>query len=136
MIDLEMNRNTTIFFVIIVVLVVSGILIWSSFDLGAYLLFAIAAILAVICYSCENNIDTYGYTIWQTLKDVFHIYINNDDVRNVYHHLNDLCQLGYIQRRDDAECLTDNRCLYRITENGKAQLARYEHYNRVLAKSL
>ena len=92
--------------------------------------------MAVICYNCEKEIDAYGYTIWQTLKDVFHIYINDNDVRNVYHHLNDLCQLGYIQKLNDMNYMTDNRCLYQITENGQAQLTKYEHYKRVLTRSL
>lgn len=52
---MEMNRNSIIFFVIIVVLVVTGILMWSTFDLGAYLLFATAAILAVICYCLSTK---------------------------------------------------------------------------------
>jgi hypothetical protein len=50
MIDLGMNKNTIILIVLIIILVVVGIIIWSIFDLGAYFLFGIAAVLAVICY--------------------------------------------------------------------------------------
>jgi hypothetical protein len=49
MIGLEMNKNTILFVVIIIILVAIGIVIWSIIDLGAYLLFGIAALFAVIC---------------------------------------------------------------------------------------
>jgi len=50
-------------------------------------------IMAIICHNCEKGSDSYGYTIWQSLKDVFHIYLNDCDVRNVYHHLKELCEI-------------------------------------------
>ena len=45
-----MNRNTLVLIAIIIILVISAVLVWSILELGAYLLFAIAAILAVLCY--------------------------------------------------------------------------------------
>ena len=50
---MEMNRNTIVLIAIIIILLASAIVIWSIFDLGAYLLLAVAAILAVICY-CQS----------------------------------------------------------------------------------
>ena len=47
---MKMNRNTLVLIAIIIILVISAILIWSILELGTYILLAIAAILAVLCY--------------------------------------------------------------------------------------
>ena len=53
-------------------------------------------IMAIIDHNCGNGADSYGYTIWQSLKAHFYIYLTDGDVRNVYHHLKELTELGYI----------------------------------------
>jgi len=86
-------------------------------------------IIAVIHHNCSNNMDTHGYTIWQTLKTSFYVYLDDNDVRNVYHHLKGLCKLGYLEKRDPD---TRVRCCYNITEKGMLLAGRYEPYLRVL----
>lgn len=87
-------------------------------------------IMAVICYNGECGQESYGYSVWQCLKEHFHIYLNDNEVRNVYHHLNDLCDLDLIDRikgKDD-----DSRCLYELTEKGIALKWRYKTYLEIL----
>jgi hypothetical protein len=55
MVDLEMNKNTIVLIAIIVLLIISAIIIWGIIDLVAYLLLAIAGILAVLCYFQSVN---------------------------------------------------------------------------------
>jgi len=86
-------------------------------------------IIAIIHFNCNNNMDTHGYTIWQTLKSSFHVYLDDNDVRNVYHHLKGLCNLGYLERR---EPVVNVKCCYDITEKGIQLVSRYEPYLRVL----
>jgi DNA-binding PadR family transcriptional regulator len=93
-------------------------------------------IMAIICHNYETGLDSYGYTIWQSLKDVFHIYLNDCDVRNVYHHLKDLCELEFIERLEGAEDDPNQRCLYRITEMGLGLERRYIPYLKVMNRTV
>jgi DNA-binding PadR family transcriptional regulator len=87
-------------------------------------------ILAVMCHNHECDLDSYGYNIWQDLKEYFHIYMNDNDIRNIYHHLNDLKTLGYI---DKCEYESDDpRCFYRITSQGLEIKNRYGIYMDIL----
>jgi len=58
-------------------------------------------IMAIIDHNCGNGADSYGYTIWQSLKAHFYIYLTDGDVRNVYHHLKELTELGYLIRAEN-----------------------------------
>jgi DNA-binding PadR family transcriptional regulator len=81
-------------------------------------------ILAIIYQSNSAGHESYGYDIWKIMKDQFHIYLNDNDIGNVYHHLNDLCALNYVTRADaDARC-----CYYKITDEGLAIKAKYDQY--------
>jgi DNA-binding PadR family transcriptional regulator len=93
-------------------------------------------ILAIIDHNCKNGRDSYGYTIWQSLKNSFHIYLNHNDVRNVYHHLKELCELELLVRNDNIGDDPSNRCLYRITNKGQALQHRYIPYLDIVKKSL
>ena len=84
-------------------------------------------ILAIICQNGDSGHESYGYDIWRTMKDQFHIYLNNNDIGNVYHHLNDLCSLNYVTRDDD-----NGRCYYRITDEGLAIRSKYEQYIMIM----
>jgi DNA-binding PadR family transcriptional regulator len=81
-------------------------------------------ILAIIYQSNSAGHESYGYDIWKIMKEQFHTYLNDNDIGNVYHHLNDLCTLNYVARADeDGRC-----CYYKITEDGLAIKPKYDQY--------
>ncbi len=87
-------------------------------------------ILAVIYNHEQRDMESYGYNIWQCLKEYFYTYMNDNDIRNVYHHLNDLCGLGYIKKcsQDDDEI---KQC-YKITQAGINIEEKYRPFLNVL----
>ncbi len=87
-------------------------------------------ILAIISSNSENGQESYGYDIWKTMKNQFHIYLSDNDIGNVYHHLNDLCSLNYVSRGDEV----DGRCFYGITDVGLSLKARYRQYIDIMKK--
>jgi hypothetical protein len=91
-------------------------------------------IMAIIHYNSENNLECYGYGIWQLLKNTFHTYLNDCDIRNVYHHLNDLCSLKYLEK--NLEPNEDNRSLYKITSDGLMIQEQYQPYLSILEKMI
>ena len=92
-------------------------------------------IMAVISYNCDHGLDSYGYTIWQSLKEHFHIYLTDSDVRNVYHHLKELAELEYIVRDERFNQDPSKRCLYNITNKGRALEERYIPYLDIVKRS-
>jgi len=86
-------------------------------------------ILAIIRLNEDRSHESYGYSIWQCLKDNFHIYLNDNDIRNVYHHLNDLCALNMLVKKEEHE---GSRCLYELTKLGAKLYDRYEPYLTIL----
>jgi DNA-binding PadR family transcriptional regulator len=89
-------------------------------------------ILAIICNNYDYGQESYGYDIWKTMKEHFHIYLDDNEIGNVYHHLNDLCGLNYLTREDS---FTDGKCFYRMTEEGQALRGRYSKYMEILLSS-
>jgi DNA-binding PadR family transcriptional regulator len=87
-------------------------------------------ILAIISANTESGQESYGYDIWKNMKDHFHIYLDDGDIGNVYHHLNDLCTLNYVTREDEI----DGKCFYNITEEGTALKGRYEQYLAIMKR--
>jgi hypothetical protein len=59
-------------------------------------------IMALICNNSDCGMESYGYNIWQSLKSNFHIYLNDNDIRNVYHHLRGLCELDLLSTKISA----------------------------------
>lgn len=90
-------------------------------------------ILAVIHNNEQCGDVSYGYNIWQSLKENFYTYMNDNDIRNVYHHLNDLCSLGYIKKCPEAS--DDIKQCYRITSSGSGIKEKYSHFIEVLEKN-
>jgi len=86
-------------------------------------------ILAIIYQNNDSGHESYGYDIWKTMKDQFLIYLNDNDIGNVYHHLNDLCSLNYVTRNDEEE---GRCCYYKITDDGLAIRAKYEQYLAIM----
>lgn len=87
-------------------------------------------ILAIIYSQEQYGRESYGYNIWQYLKDNFYTYMNDKDIRNVYHHLNDLCSLGYIKKCPESS--TDIKQCYRITQSGINLEEKYRPYVTIL----
>ncbi|MCW4049177.1 MAG: helix-turn-helix transcriptional regulator [Candidatus Bathyarchaeota archaeon] len=83
-------------------------------------------VMAVITHNHESGQESYGYDIWQQLKSHFYVYMNDNDIRNVYHHLNDLCGLGYIIKADETEECP--KCYYDLTPQGRELRHRFEGF--------
>ena len=92
-------------------------------------------IMAIIYNNQYSGTQSYGYLIWQSLKELFHIYLNDCDVRNVYHHLKELHELDLIERKDSSQIDANKRCFYTITGKGIEMKGRYDPYIEILEKS-
>ncbi|MFP3951001.1 MAG: hypothetical protein ACLFVP_02500 [Candidatus Bathyarchaeia archaeon] len=90
-------------------------------------------IMAVMYHHCKHDEDCYGYRIWQCLQKHFRIYLRDCAIRNVYHHLDDLCEMEYITKIQGVD---DTRTLYRITEEGRSIKDQYEIYLDILREDL
>lgn len=87
-------------------------------------------ILAVISVYEKLGKKSYGYNIWQCLKTKFFTYMNDKDIRNVYHHLNDLCVLGYIKKCPEAS--DDVKQCYKITDEGNGLKEKFAPFVGIL----
>jgi len=92
-------------------------------------------IMAVICYNAECGLRPCGYGIWRALKTQFHIYINDGDVRNVYHHLKELRSLELLAREEGPGSGSTKRCTYSLTEKGRDLRHRYAPYLEIVRRS-
>lgn len=92
-------------------------------------------IMAIVCHHNELGQESYGYCIWQSLKNFFLMYLNNCDVRNVYHHLKELCKLELLERSEVLDLYANKRCLYKITTKGRTMRNKYDPYLKILQKS-
>ena len=92
-------------------------------------------IMAIICYNADCGLNSYGYNIWQDLKTHFYTYLNDDDVRNVYRHLKDLCALDLIEREEVFGPGYTKRCLYHMTEKGRSFKTRYRRYLEIVHRT-
>jgi DNA-binding PadR family transcriptional regulator len=87
-------------------------------------------ILAIIYRQEQYGKESYGYNIWQCLKEHFYTYMNDKDIRNVYHHLNDLCSLGYIKKCPESS--NEIKQCYRITQSGINLEEKYRPFVNIL----
>ncbi len=75
----------------------------------------------------------HGYGIWATLKETFHIYLEEQSRRNVYHHLHDLTRLGLIERHNSPTTAPpSNNHPYRLTGKGRALETQFRRYLALL----
>ncbi len=75
----------------------------------------------------------HGYGIWATLKETFHIYLEEQSRRNVYHHLHDLTRLGLIEPHNGPpNAHAPNNHPYRLTVKGRALETRFRRYLTLL----
>jgi DNA-binding transcriptional ArsR family regulator len=91
-------------------------------------------IMAIVCQNCDSEEISYGYNIWQSLKGQFYIYLNDCDVRNVYHHLKELREMEFLEKLEPDESAEDTRSLYMITEKGRGMQIKYEPYLKILQR--
>lgn len=76
--------------------------------------------LAIIYHLEEKREKPYGYVIWQILKRVFKSYLKPADIRNIYHHLQDLTRMEYLERRETQTAKgVPDRQIYILTEKGR-----------------
>lgn len=92
-------------------------------------------ILAIICYNYEAGIESYGYNIWQSLKQMFYIYLNDCDVRNVYHHLKELCDQELLERLESDSADSSQRCFYQLTDDCRKLERSYAPYLKILRQT-
>ena len=92
-------------------------------------------ILAIIKKNEEIGKESYGYNIWLIMKGRLHCYLEEKSLRNVYHHLNDLCEAGYI-RKDVSKVGLGNQYhhLYSLTNFGREFEDKVRSYLQILEK--
>ena len=93
-------------------------------------------IMAIICQNCDSENISYGYNIWQSLKEQFHTYLNDCDSRNVYHHLKELCERDFLRKLEPVDTDEDIRSLYFLTEKGRGMQTKYEPYLKILQREI
>lgn len=93
-------------------------------------------IMAIVCYNGECRRSSYGYNIWQALKTHFHTYLNDGDVRNVYHHLKGLCAIDLLVRQEVPRPGPTKRCFYHMTERGRTLRHRYASYLEIIHRDI
>jgi DNA-binding PadR family transcriptional regulator len=91
-------------------------------------------ILAIIYLNESHGTATYGYDIWKILKETFHSYLDQGDLRNVYRHLKDMEELDLI-KRGPSQMVKDapKRQPYFLTEKGKRLRGKFARYADILS---
>jgi len=76
--------------------------------------------LAIIYHLEKQREKPYGYAIWQILKTVFKSHLKPTDIRNIYHHLQDLTKMEYL-RKGEMQTVKGfpDRQIYVLTEKGR-----------------
>ncbi len=94
-------------------------------------------ILAIIYHLEKHKERPYGYAIWQILKRVFKSYLKPADIRNIYHHLEDLARMEYIERKEIQTVKgVPDRQIYVLTEKGREITeTKCEEHLKTLSKS-
>ena len=90
-------------------------------------------ILAILFFNENCNEHSYGYSVWEILKEKFHCYMNKSCLRNVYHHLESLEKLGLVTKNGNVEISgAPPRNTYILTERGKALKSKFDKYLSLL----
>ncbi len=94
-------------------------------------------ILAIIRSCQDNGKRPHGYEIWKILQQAFHTYLEDKDLRNVYHHLDDLHELKLITKTaDEKEGSLLPRQFYSLSDGGEQLQARYHRYLEICTRDL
>lgn len=92
-------------------------------------------ILAIVYFNELRGTTTYGYDVWRLLKKRFHTYLDAEDLRNVYHHLEDLERFGLVRKGERQTVKgTPKRQPYFLTEKGKEMKHKFIRYLDILPK--
>jgi hypothetical protein len=92
-------------------------------------------ILAILQNNEEQGIASYGYGVWRTMTARYHTCLGNDGLRNVYHHLEDLQQLGLIARGSPQPVKgVPSRRLYYLTEHAHRLRSKFDRYLAIIAE--
>jgi len=92
-------------------------------------------ILAIVYFNELRGTTTYGYDVWKLLKERFYTYLDVGDLRNVYHHLEDLERLGLVSKgKHQTVKGTPKRQPYFLTEKGKEMKHKFTRYLDILLK--
>jgi DNA-binding PadR family transcriptional regulator len=92
-------------------------------------------ILSIIHVNELRGSSTYGYDIWRILKETFHIYLDNGDLRNVYRHLKDLERFRLISRGTPQTVkAAPKRQTYLLTDKGREMKDRFARYVDILER--
>jgi len=90
-------------------------------------------ILAILSHNEGSNLPSYGYTIWKTLNDHYYSCLGPDGLRNVYHHLDDLCDQQFISEVPSPLVESKpERQLYHLTEKALLLQVQYLQYQKPL----
>jgi len=91
-------------------------------------------ILAIICVNESRGTTTYGYDIWKVLKEGFHVYFDEGNLRNVYRHLKDLEKAGLISRGPQQTIKgVPRRQPYSLTQKGREMEQKFAKYVDLLS---
>ena len=90
-------------------------------------------ILALVCENNDCGKESYGYEIWKELKEHFYIFLSDNDIGNVYNHLNDLCKSNHLLRENESP---DGRCYYKMTDEGLALREKYSQYIGIIENKM
>jgi len=91
-------------------------------------------ILAIIHFNELRGRATYGYDTWRILKERFHTYLDQGDLRNVYRHLKDLEKFGLVSRGAHQTVKgAPRRQPYFLTEKGKELKHKFTRYLDILS---
>lgn len=92
-------------------------------------------ILAILHHNTVQGIASYGYGVWKTLTTRYYSCLGDDGLRNVYHHLDDLQQLGLVARGSHQPVKgVPPRRLYHLTEHGQRFQPKFDRYLIIIAQ--
>lgn len=90
-------------------------------------------ILAIIHHNELDDGASYGYNIWNALREKFHCYMDKGNLRNVYRHLEDLKKVGLIDiGKSQLMQGAPARKVYKLTEKGRGLEEKYSKYLEIL----
>ena len=93
-------------------------------------------VMAILRYEEGAGITSYGYGIWKVMKERYHSCLSEDSLRNIYHHLEDLNNLGLIRKISIQSVEgSPKRRVYSLTEKGRDLQNKFARYLEVLQVS-
>jgi DNA-binding PadR family transcriptional regulator len=93
-------------------------------------------VMAILHHEELTGITSYGYGVWKVMKERYHSCLNEDGLRNIYHHLEDLNDLGLIRKVSIQSVKgAPKRRIYSLTEKGRDLQNKYGRYLEVLQVS-